>query len=429
MKAWIRFYDKLDRASRKTFRLPLPTLVFRVTFVLLLIIHCVENTSLIYEEGVDLTPMYRFRNALYAVLLIKAGFLSRYSRRELIAAGILYFTGAVTFLFSGDFVPAEFAVVLIAAKDEHPRDIMTVFGVTKALGTLFTLGLYFVGVLPELIYDNGWGELYNTYGFCHRNVLGVNVAVLCLCYFCLRFEKMNRYDALLWCALGFGSYFLSYSRTSLLIIGMIIVGAFVYRFLEPYLFRVPHMDLLLCGVAVLFFALSLVCTVLFDGDSRLWELIDSVFTKRFRFANACLEREGLSLFGQRLPFVSTLESYTTDVDKLILDNSYMRLLIYHGIVPCAVFLSSFVFAMKRATEPHRRNSALLFGLLVMAVYGMSERFMLDVNYNFPLLAAGIACFAHPDRRSRGEYKYPLTHAGALLAFLGAWYAKRRQSRT
>ena len=59
-----------------------PGRIFWVCFVLLLSIHCIENTSVIYLDTEWLKGMYLFRNLLYLVLLAKIGFLSVYTKEN-----------------------------------------------------------------------------------------------------------------------------------------------------------------------------------------------------------------------------------------------------------------------------------------------------------------------------------------------------------
>ena len=50
--------------------------IFWVSYLLLLVIHCIENTSVIYSDAVWVEGMYLFRNLLYLVLLARLGMLA-----------------------------------------------------------------------------------------------------------------------------------------------------------------------------------------------------------------------------------------------------------------------------------------------------------------------------------------------------------------
>lgn len=406
------------KSDGKATLLSLGTLVFWVAFVLILVIKSIGNTSLIYTGVEWLSAMYLIRNILYAVLLLKAIFLSTYRFSELWGVGLILVVSAISFLCCDDFMLTEFAIIAVAAKDTEPRKLATVFAAVKGCALAATIALYAIGVLPALYYENGNKEAYNTFGFCHRNVLGANIAILCLVWFCLRFRKMKIWDLLVWSAIGIGSYFLAYSRSSLLIIFMIIIGAYLFRWLELHIMKIPHLNRLVCAIFLLLALVSLICTLFYEADSPIWSLIDSIFTKRVRFANQCFEQSGFSLFGQELPLVSSIQAQMTDADKLILDNAYMRALLLHGIIPGVLYFLAYMFSLDRACR--RKDSALLFGLLIFAVYGLSERYMLDVTYNLPLLAAVVCCFSPPSAQGAedsNDHKTPLGHALDILKWI------------
>ena len=75
--------------------------IFWVSYLLLLVIHCIENTSVIYLDAVWVEGMYLFRNLLYLVLLARLGMLALYKRQELACAGIFFAVGAEASLEAG----------------------------------------------------------------------------------------------------------------------------------------------------------------------------------------------------------------------------------------------------------------------------------------------------------------------------------------
>ncbi len=359
--------------------------VFRVSFILLLIIHCVENTSVIYSDAVWVEWMYMFRNILYLVLLIKAGFLSTYERKEFTYVIVILVIGFMSLLGSGSFGLFELIIVIIAAKDETPDELITVFAKIKGLAIVVTLLLWSVGVLEAIYYLDDAVGYYNTYGFCHRNVLGANVTVVCLAWFYLRYRKLIVRDVVGWSILAIATYCLSVSRTSFMIMLLIIFSFYFFQEKEKYLIEMPslHSNVLKGFLALLL--LTIIGTLFYDKSNVIWNMIDSIFTKRFYFANYCYEEYGLSLFGQQLPFVSSIQQQTEDISKLILDNSYMRSILYYGIIPggillCVCFKSIDIAFLKM-------DYAWMLALAVFAVYGMSESYMIDIFYNFPLLIA------------------------------------------
>ena len=124
------------------------------------------------------------------------------------------------------------------------------------------------------------------------------------------------------------------------------------------------------------------------------------------------------MFGSRIDFVSTLQAQMDpEAARLILDNAYMRVLIYNGIIPCLLMLYFYIQALGLACL--RKHGALLCCLLIMAVCGFSERFMLDVYYNIPLLIACMVIF----RRNSAQHnvRLPFEYAAEVLEQIKAWF--------
>lgn len=417
-----------DDLSRNRLRLSLMELLFWGAFCLLLVIHCIENTSLIYEDLAWMKAMYMVRNVMYVLLLAKAGFLAIYRPKELWCMLAVLPAGVLCVLCSGDFALMEFAIVAIAAKDIPVRKLVKVFAVIKAAAIVLTLALAAVKVLPNIAYENGQEAANYTYGFCHRNVLGANMAVLCLAWFYLRYRRLQLWDYVLWGVLTIATYLIAVSRTSLLIMVMSIAMVWACRRYESKLLKMPRMRLILVGFVVGLFLISLVCTVFYKRYNEFWEFVDKIFTKRLRFAHQCLETYGFSLFGQEMDFVSTLDAQNdAEATRLILDNAYMRGLLHNGIIPCGLFLFAYCKSLDRAWL--RKNLPLIVGMVVMAIYGMSERFMLDVYYNFPLLVACLALFRQPTAQNADAYRLPFEYAREVLLRLRQWGRKRFSKTT
>lgn len=394
-------------------------LVFLPTFILLVAIHCLENTSLNHYQPDWMPAVYLYRNLLYGVLLVKIVFLSVYREKELWAVLGALLVAALSYKYARDLQMVEWVTIVVAAKDVPRQKLLYTFLLVKSISIALTLLLHEVGVFPTLYYLNGSGPIYNTMGFCHRNVLGANISVLCLGWFYLRFRQIETMDVLFWVVLSAVTYFLAISRTSLIIMLMIIVVMCVFHKLEPQLSKPSPSRWIFTTAFGALFLICLICTIFYDKDSSMWTLLDSLFTKRLTFSNRVLEEFGLSLFGQDLPFVTTLTSQTSDAQPLILDNSYMRALLYFGIVPGLLFLGLYVLVIWRSCQKGRVS--LVACLMVMAVFGISESYMLDVFYNFPLLLGLVGLFRRP---SREEAKLPLPYALSVLRTCWDWIRDR-----
>lgn len=414
MKKRLPTLSKIRKLYFDTVYSPFPDIILWISFALLLIIHCIENTSVIYSGSVWVQGMYLFRNFLYLLMLIRIGFFSLYGSSEIVCAGIFLLSGFCSFLCSRDFGLFELFIVMFAVKDLHPRRLVKTFAIIKGTATIATLLLWRIGVLSAVYYQDDTAGYYNTYGFCHRNVLGANIAVLCLVWFYLRFRKLKIMDAVLWIAIAVATYKLAVSRTSFIIILVIIFAAFSVRLWEQKLMTMMKLrTAVMLGFGALLL-ISIIGTLFFSQDSMMWRVIDSIFTKRFRYAHYCLQQYGLSLFGKNIAFISSIESQNSGTEKLILDNAYMRAILYYGLIPGILFLGTYLKALSFSIR--KKDFPLLTGLAVFAVYGMSERYMLDVYYQFPLVVAWCRYFFRTEGEKIQKKKVPAEYVRDVILF-------------
>lgn len=372
--------------------------VFWNSFVLLLIFHCIGNTSVIYSESILLDMMYVVRNLVYLVLLFKLAFLTNYTKKEFYIVASFLLIGLITVITSRSFGLFEFFIVMIAAKDKEPKKLVEVFIKVKGTAILATLFLAQVGILETLYYEDDVVGAYSTYGFCHRNVLGANVVIVCLAYFYLRYKKIQIGDIIVWSAVTVITYKLAYSRTSLIVMVMIIAMFCLTQTFEKRISEIKNLEKVMFFGFIAIVLGMVLCTIIYNEDYWIWDMIDSLFTKRFYFANYCYEEYGFSLFGQNLNLVSSIEQQTDGVSKVILDNSYMRAILYYGIIPGAFVLATFNLALPVAVN--RKNYPLLLSLLVFVFYGLSESYMIDIFYQFPIIVAWAIYFTPKKRRQK-----------------------------
>ncbi len=376
-------------------RKQLPELVFWCVFFLLLVIHCVENTTLTFAKPSWLKGMYLIRNLLYLVLLAKICFLSRYTASTLWAMLGIFLCAGISFLLTDDFTLLEFALIVFAAGDIPSRKLIWMLVLVKGTSIVLTLLCSDLRLLPKLYYIHHDTPL-DTLGFCHRNVLGSNMALLCLCWLYLRYRRLNWLDILGCFTLAIVTYFLAISRSSLIIMLLSILVFFLCQCLHLPIRNSSHSGKIIHGFFGAMILFSVLGTILFSDDFALWRLLDKLLTNRLSFAHHCFDQHGFTLFGQQMPFSGTMDAVLNQQSRLILDNAYMRALIFHGLIPGGLFLTLYWVCLHRSWS--RRNLPMTACLLIMAFYGLSERFMLDVFYSFPMAMVCIEWLRTPTDR-------------------------------
>lgn len=364
--------------------IPVDVFLFLLVYSCLLIIHCIGNTSVIYSGASWLDGMYTVKKVLYLMMLAKIMFFSSYRPKEIIVYCAVLVISFGSYAGSRDVMFFELFLLAIAAKKVPNQLLVGLFFWIKSAFVVMTLFLWKINVLPALYYWNGSGY-YNTFGFCHRNVMGANIAIICLAWFYLRYAKLSYADMILWLFVGIEMYSFTHSRSSLIIILLVSVCVYLFRKTDHFWLTFVNARYMILLGFFLLILISLGCMVLYSPRSAFWTMLNKLFTTRLKSANYCYQTYGLSLFGKDIPFVSSMQAQLSQISKLILDNSYVRVVLYYGMIPAAAFFAVYYRVLKETFVS--KDGATLISLLLMAIYGLSERYMLDAYYQFPLLIA------------------------------------------
>lgn len=383
MKGIETLMERMKQKNNVTY-MPIGSFFFLLVFAVLLMIHCIENTSLVYQEVQWIGWMYWFKKVLYIALVYKIVFLSSYRLEHIPMLVLCLGTALLSYRTCGDPNLLEFVLIVIASKNVDAMHTLRVFMAIKCSSIFLTLAGWKFGILPELLYQNGM-SYYNTLGFCHRNVLGANLAAICLVWFYLRFDRIKWGDIALWTGIGLSVYYMVHSRTSVFIILLTIYGSIFYKWAEKSVFAGTIPAKAVCSFFVFLVFISIAGTVFYKESSVFWRELDSLFTRRFSYASYCYNKYGFTLFGQKIPFISSIQAQMSNSIKLILDNAYMRIILYHGIVPAVLYMGSYLWILCKAAQ--LKNSRLVFVFLIMGVYGLSERYMIDIYYHVLFITA------------------------------------------
>lgn len=363
--------------------------IFCISFAILLVIHCFENTALIYNNYSWIGILYTTKKLLYLVLLCKIVFLSNFTFVEMILTAAYLLISGVGYYFCDDVALLELGIILFSAKDIPTQQIARIYIFIKSISIPLTIIAWKANIIPTLYYRNGNGY-YNTLGFCHRNVLGANIAILCITWLLVRYKQISWKDIMIWIALAGIAYKLAYSRTSTIMILLAIVMVVLFKFWGTTIFTNRELSMIIPNIVVILFLISLIGTIFYNTDNTYWKVIDAIFTRRFSSCNYCFSKFGISILGQKIPFVSSLQAQKLGIDKLILDNSYARAAIYYGLIPGGIILIMNHILLKKAWI--KNNGAVVICIALMAIYGLSERYMMDIYYQLPLIVAYQFCF-------------------------------------
>lgn len=129
-------------------------------------------------------------------------FGTRYTWRELLAGGALYFIARWVYFNSQNIWWIGIVVAVLAAKDVSLRRPLQVYFASGCAAMAAVLALHFAGIVAPDLTSERMGALRGTYGYGHPNTFGGLVFGLVLAYALLRAQKVRWVDCLLVFAVG-----------------------------------------------------------------------------------------------------------------------------------------------------------------------------------------------------------------------------------
>ena len=239
------------------------------------------------------------------------------------------------------------------------------------------LGIFNIGEQTKL--DSGYVEQH-VYGFAmgepNTAFLTVFLALLLVLYY--NYEKLN----VIWCGvtvlIALFFYKVTFCRTGVLV----FFFCWALIFFEKLVKNKKIKALLVCSVPV-GAVFSLVTTIFYNGNHALLYKINHLVSGRVYIMNTYFKDQGLSLLPR------TQEIFYTSYHGLI-DNSYMHVTFYAGILVAAMF---FLLIMKTMFKLYRMEcykELVMIGTL--ALYGVLEQFVLNGFMNIFILLCGILLY-------------------------------------
>ncbi len=119
-------------------------------------------------------------------------------------------------------------------------------------------------------------------------------------------------------------------------------------------------------------------------ENSRFSLIVSVLA-RFINASALYQQNGLRLFGSYIEFRSLRMALLTNQEAVILDSSYLYLVISQGVV--ATMIMVWLFARAMRAQIRKNQYVLLITMGAFMLSALMERYALDSTMNFVLLSA------------------------------------------
>lgn len=351
--------------NKKVFNLPM-------SICLLLVLNTFntmyDHSGILYFPNVILYPIYTIEIVLYLVLIIpnlidkKEDIKNKVLFILLLALSIICGINSRYYLFSYTIATCY------AVYKQETKDIIKVLLISVFIGLSVQIVLYYY----ETIFNNAEfnlvirdGIIRYSFEVGHPNLLALYIFSIQLMVLYICHDKQNFLVYVVLVLVSIGSYYINYSRTTLIIS--------LFALLLFYLSNISFVKKAIDCFSKYSFAVCLIAFILImfglSKNIAIANYFDKLIVGRGELSNIALKECGLSSFGQ---YIKYKDLYFIDEDFFI-DSIYPYLAIEYGYVWLIILSVLFIFGLKNAST---KDNILL---IIFSIYGLTEHYGLEIT--------------------------------------------------
>ena len=334
---------------------------------------------------------------LYALLFIKVICYQNYKKNEIlkiVLIGTLIFISAY---FSGVKLLLTAFIFIVAAKDIDINKVIKLTLFIQILCISIIVMLALSGVIENRIFTRRDGDIRYSLGFTHPNAFAGQILQLIIISVWIRWEKFNYKDYLILLLLGLFILKVCDSRTSSLLIFILIIMVAIYKYLEHK--PIKRIDILNKAIyigtqisIIMSSVVSIALGVLYDPNNKIYFLINKLLSGRIKLLHDYYINQGYSIIGQKIEIISTYASKKTALyDTTALDNAYGHIAVRYGIIILIVFVIGYYLVAKKAFK--EKNIKALICIFIYILFGITEVYIFNLPYNVLFLLFAIAIYS------------------------------------
>ncbi|MCI8347218.1 MAG: hypothetical protein HFJ12_04650 [Bacilli bacterium] len=309
---------------------------------------------------------------LFTVFLIQS---KNYKVKSLLLSLLLVALSLITCYYSKDKNMLKLVILILTFKDINFEDFIKKDLTFKFILVLFVILCYFLNFTDNiLVYREG--ILRNSFGFSHPNKLGLYLMMMCMDLFYIKRNKSLVFPNIFSFIICLFIYLFVDSRTNLIVIFLCIVVIFINKFFKNKLIGNKMSEFLSKNLFIFLTILSFVISYKFSFHNHILAKLNHMLSNRLFLNHYFLNTYSLTLLGN--------DVVTTKY--LILDNSYINILLRFGILFLIFMYFNFYSIMKKLYR--EKNYILIIIFIILLFYGFSESFLYKVSANAFLLYFG-----------------------------------------
>lgn len=363
--------------NERGLRIRFPEILFKMYIVLVIFNYMIENSSIInnYNDSFIHNMLVYFSLALALLYIV----FKKYSRKKIIEIFILNLTGIMCYLSNGNTRLLIVMLTITLFPGEQLEDILKLIFKEQLFMFVCIVIASLYDYLPNIIVETDKLSVQAramTLGFGHPNRAAAQATSLILLYLCIEKEHIKKFDIILSGMLSILIFFITKSRTSLILSIMVI---FLLSLRKKYFVKTSLFNFLPWAYTLMLIMMAVFITMrAFWGEANIFvHFIDRLFNGRIDLAYRSLLTYPVTMFGKEIDLSRWTYFYYAN------DNGQVKVLLEYGL---AGFLA-YYWIFQNALKNIKRSGEYIYAVVIVAfiVWTTLEGNMYSIEWNFSML--------------------------------------------
>lgn len=275
-------------------------------------------------------------------------------------------------------------LVCLAVSDKDEKTLIKGALLGFVSGVVLVLVTFILGLTPDTIQIR-LGKVRHSLGFSLPIILPSFYLTISAMYFYLNKNKFRYSQLILILAPLFLITYFCDGRAPFLCVMLLCIFVVLIKILNKRAINKKTLLLVLYGILLFMVGISLFFFSEYDSANQYHQLINEFSTGRMEWWGLYGERYPIKLFGQELARNggASLDVLTGQVDMMILDNSYLSLLLEYGLIVFSLFILFLCLVIRKLVEAEEYVLVAIW--FVFIIYGFSSNYLYFIDRNLVLL--------------------------------------------
>lgn len=330
--------------------------------------------------------------AIMAYTLAMFCFNNKYSKKELICAGVVLVAFVIAAVAGDNSFLFEVGFLIVGAKNIHFDRILKVFFGVSLVILAAAMICSQAGMIENLVYPSVRGGVRQCFGTIYPTDFAAHVFYMAMAALCMNNRRIHIADIVIVGALGVFVYKACSAFTGTMTLGLAAIGMIVVMIVQRRLEQKEKLEgtdaplgwwnglLRFLTLAPVFFAALFIGMVhLYRPESAFWAKLNQILSLRLSVSAEGTANYAYRLFGQHVEEFGNGRSIETREHYFFLDDSYLRMALIYGIVILIVVLLMMIIIANRAVRYQR--CMLYLAMLLIALHCFMEQHLLEMAFN------------------------------------------------